>query len=45
LTERKAITMADDKVFTASADSRHAGAPVPDQIPILPLRDTVLFPL
>ena len=36
--------MADDKVFTASADPRNAGAPVPDQVPILPLRDTVLFP-
>src|SRR5882672_1472950 len=36
--------MADDKVFTASTDPRNAGAPVPDQVPILPLRDTVLFP-
>ncbi|HWP74400.1 MAG TPA: LON peptidase substrate-binding domain-containing protein, partial [Methylomirabilota bacterium] len=36
--------MADDKVFTASADPRHAGASIPDQVPILPLRDTVLFP-
>ena len=36
--------MADDKLFTASADPRHAGASIPDQVPILPLRDTVLFP-
>jgi ATP-dependent Lon protease len=36
--------MADDKMFTASADPRHAGASIPDQVPILPLRDTVLFP-
>ena len=36
--------MADDKVSTASADLRAAGAPVPEQVPILPLRDTVLFP-
>ena len=34
--------MADDKVSTASASPR--GAVVPDQVPILPLRDTVLFP-
>ena len=34
--------MADDKVSTASADPR--SAPVPEQVPILPLRDTVLFP-
>jgi len=34
----------DDKVYTASADTRHAGAPPPEQVPILPLRDTVLFP-
>jgi len=34
--------MADDKVSTASASPR--GAAVPDQVPILPLRDTVLFP-
>ena len=36
--------MADDKVSTASVDLRAAGAPVPEQVPILPLRDTVLFP-
>jgi ATP-dependent Lon protease len=34
--------MTDDKVSTASASPR--GAAVPDQVPILPLRDTVLFP-
>ena len=34
--------MADDKVSTASASPRVAA--VPDQVPILPLRDTVLFP-
>src|SRR4026207_192224 len=34
--------MADDKVSTARARPRVAG--VPDQVPILPLRDTVLFP-
>ena len=38
------MTMADDKVSTASVDPRSAGAPVPEQVPILPLRDTVLFP-
>src|SRR5512144_463384 len=42
--ERKSMTMADDKVSTASVDPRGAGAPVPEQVPILPLRDTVLFP-
>jgi ATP-dependent Lon protease len=36
--------MADDKVFTGSANPLRAGAPVPEQVPILPLRDTVLFP-
>jgi ATP-dependent Lon protease len=36
--------MADDKVSTASVDPRSAGAPAPEQVPILPLRDTVLFP-
>src|SRR5260370_122155 len=44
LRERKAMTRADDKVFTAIADPWNAVAPVPDQVPILPLRDTVLFP-
>jgi ATP-dependent Lon protease len=34
--------MADDKVSTGSAPN--AVAPVPEQVPILPLRDTVLFP-
>jgi ATP-dependent Lon protease len=38
------MTMADDKVSTASVDPRSAGAPVPEQVSILPLRDTVLFP-
>jgi len=36
--------MADDKVSTGSTSSLGAGAPVPEQVPILPLRDTVLFP-
>jgi ATP-dependent Lon protease len=36
--------MADDKVSTGSADPLSAGAPIPEQVPILPLRDTVLFP-
>jgi ATP-dependent Lon protease len=36
--------MADDKVSTGSANPLGAGAPVPEQVPILPLRDTVLFP-
>src|SRR5262245_32640628 len=36
--------MADDKVSTGSASPLGAGAPVPEQVPILPLRDTVLFP-
>ena len=36
--------MADDKVSTGSASPLGAGAPAPEQVPILPLRDTVLFP-
>src|SRR4026208_2410615 len=36
--------MADDKVSTGSASPLGAGAPAPAQVPILPLRDTVLFP-
>jgi ATP-dependent Lon protease len=36
--------MADEKVSTVSAKPLRAGAPVPEQVPILPLRDTVLFP-
>ncbi|HEY7038912.1 MAG TPA: endopeptidase La [Methylomirabilota bacterium] len=36
--------MADDKVFTGGVNPLRAGAPVPEQVPILPLRDTVLFP-
>ncbi len=36
--------MADDKVSLAGANTPGAGTPVPDQVPILPLRDTVLFP-
>jgi ATP-dependent Lon protease len=36
--------MADDKVSTGSASPFRAGAPIPEQVPILPLRDTVLFP-
>ncbi len=36
--------MADDKVFTAGANPLSAGSPVRDQVPILPLRDAVLFP-
>jgi ATP-dependent Lon protease len=36
--------MADDKVSTGSANPPSAVAPVPQQVPILPLRDTVLFP-
>jgi len=36
--------MADEKMSLASAGSLSAGAPVPEQVPILPLRDTVLFP-
>jgi ATP-dependent Lon protease len=37
--------MADEKVFTGGANPPRAGGPVPEQVPILPLRDTVLFPL
>jgi len=36
--------MADDKMSLAGAVPLSAGAPVPEQVPILPLRDTVLFP-
>jgi ATP-dependent Lon protease len=36
--------MADDKVSTGSASPLGAGAPAPEQVPILPLRDTVLSP-
>ena len=36
--------MADDNVSTGSASPLGAGAPAPEQVPILPLRDTVLFP-
>jgi ATP-dependent Lon protease len=36
--------MADDKVSTGGANPLSAGGPVPEQVPILPLRDTVLFP-
>jgi ATP-dependent Lon protease len=36
--------MADDKVSTGSVNPLGEGAPVPEQVPILPLRDTVLFP-
>ncbi|HEY7653928.1 MAG TPA: endopeptidase La [Methylomirabilota bacterium] len=36
--------MADDKVSTAGANPPSASGPVPEQVPILPLRDTVLFP-
>jgi ATP-dependent Lon protease len=36
--------MADDKVSTEGANPLSAGGPVPDRVPILPLRDTVLFP-
>jgi ATP-dependent Lon protease len=36
--------MADEKVSTGSANPLGAGAPAPEQVPILPLRDTVLFP-
>ncbi|MGH7403519.1 MAG: endopeptidase La, partial [Candidatus Rokuibacteriota bacterium] len=36
--------MADDKVSRAGAGPPSAAAPVPEQVPILPLRDTVLFP-
>jgi hypothetical protein len=40
---REAITMADEKMSLASAGSLSPDAPVPEQVPILPLRDTVLF--
>jgi len=36
--------MADDKVFTGSERPPGGAAPIPEQVPILPLRDTVLFP-
>ncbi|MGH7416420.1 MAG: LON peptidase substrate-binding domain-containing protein, partial [Candidatus Rokuibacteriota bacterium] len=36
--------MADDKVSTGGVNPLSAGGPVPEQVPILPLRDTVLFP-
>ena len=36
--------MADDKVSLAGAGPLSAGAAIPEQVPILPLRDTVLFP-
>src|SRR5713226_7066552 len=36
--------MADEKMSLASAGSLSPEAPVPEQVPILPLRDTVLFP-
>jgi len=36
--------MADDKVSPGGANPLSAGGPVPEQVPILPLRDTVLFP-
>jgi ATP-dependent Lon protease len=36
--------MTDDKVSLAGAGSPSAGAPIPEQVAILPLRDTVLFP-
>jgi len=36
--------MADEKMSLASAGSLSSDAPVPEQVPILPLRDTVLFP-
>jgi len=36
--------MADEKMSLASAGSLSPAAPVPEQVPILPLRDTVLFP-
>ncbi len=36
--------MADEKMSLASAGSLSPDAPVPEQVPILPLRDTVLFP-
>ena len=36
--------MADEKMSLASAGSSSPDAPGPEQVPILPLRDTVLFP-
>ncbi len=36
--------MADDKVSPGGANLLSASGPVPEQVPILPLRDTVLFP-
>ena len=36
--------MADDKVLLAGAGPQSSTAPIPEQVPILPLRDTVLFP-
>jgi ATP-dependent Lon protease len=41
---REAITMTDEKMSLASAGSPSSDAPVPERVPILPLRDTVLFP-
>ena len=36
--------MTDEKMSLASAGSPSSDAPVPERVPILPLRDTVLFP-
>ena len=36
--------MADDRWSAGGASPPRAGGPVPEQVPILPLRDTVLFP-
>jgi ATP-dependent Lon protease len=36
--------MADETMSMASAGALSSDAPVPEQVPILPLRDTVLFP-
>ncbi|MGH7398693.1 MAG: endopeptidase La, partial [Candidatus Rokuibacteriota bacterium] len=36
--------MADDKMSLAGAVALSAGTPIPEQVPILPLRDTVLLP-
>jgi ATP-dependent Lon protease len=41
---RETTIMADDKMSLAGAVPLSADAPVPEQVPILPLRDTVLFP-
>jgi ATP-dependent Lon protease len=41
---REAIIMADEKMSMASAGALSSDTPVPEQVPILPLRDTVLFP-